>query len=179
MKTSREMFLGNNQEKEIFRMRVIRILFNLIPSHFFSGGRIIYMSKDYKSAIARVKKTWITRGIFGNVFGGVMYSSLDHVPMAMAVNIFGKKYVIWDKFGDIKYIKPAYTKHLYSYVTISDEQLKKAYIELEKSNITILKMTFDLVDKNGKLYATLSKDLHVEDKTHYLSRKKIKEARSS
>lgn len=149
-----------------------RWLFNCYPAHWFSGGKMAFLSSDYRYCKVILRKNWRTRGLFGNIFGGNLYAGIDAMPMALLKKRLGHdRFVVWDRSGEINYLKPAYCKMLVAEIHLPDEIFNVAMSQIEQGEAAHITFSFDLTCPRGTLYARVTKVVHVECKTRFLKRK--------
>jgi hypothetical protein len=153
-----------------------RIAFNLYPAHLMTGGRLLYFSPCNRRALMTLPKTWRTRGLLGNIFGGNMYAAIDAIPMVlMFKNIDRKRFLMWDKSGHIHYKKPAYCKRLYASLDISEEEQTLIIDTLEREGQYDFHIQFSLVCSKGHVYANVDKVVHLECKQRFAERRNAKQ----
>jgi hypothetical protein len=134
-------------------------LFNFWPSYRGSGGRVIFINKDFKYIKIKIPKNLKTRNYVGTIFGGSMYGAVDPIYMVMLIKILGDKFIVWDKSATIRYLKPA-TKTLYAEFIVTEELLHAIKSELAEKTKTELDFLIELKDKNGVIYAEVEKRLY-------------------
>ncbi len=159
------------EKKEDFQSKIKKIRFNLFPAYRRSGGRVCFLSSDWKEIHIKIGLDWTTRNYVGSVFGGSIYAALDPIYMVQLINILGENYVVWDKSAQISFIKPI-KKTVYARFLLSDDLLEeiKEKIEKEQKYIFDLKVCFE--DENQTIYAEAVKTIYVADRKYYQQRKK-------
>ena len=80
--------------------------FNFLPAFRCTGGRITYISGDWREVRVKVPLSWRTRNYVGTIYGGSMYGAVDPIYMVMLIKILGPDYVVWDKAASIRFKKP-------------------------------------------------------------------------
>ncbi|MCE9599499.1 MAG: DUF4442 domain-containing protein [Spirochaetia bacterium] len=88
------------------RIRETLRFLRITPVYYLSGGRIEYVSEDFRDLIIRIPHTWITRNLVNSVFGGSLFAATDPIYMAMLMQALGRDYFVIDKEGRMEYIKP-------------------------------------------------------------------------
>jgi hypothetical protein len=157
-------------KKESFNSWLKKIFFNFFPAYRRTGGKICFLSDDYKEVHVRLGLNWKTYNYVGSVFGGSIYGAIDPIYMVQLINILGKKYVVWDKAASIKFIKPI-RKTVYAKFLISDAILEEIKINVKAENKYILHFTVSFQDEKGIIYAEIIKTLYIADKNYYDARK--------
>ena len=84
----------------------LRRVMNLWPPLFFSGIQIMEMSEDYRYMKARLRNWPLTRNLHGAQFGGSLFAMTDPFWMLMLLQNLGRDYYVWDKAGEIEFVKP-------------------------------------------------------------------------
>ena len=100
--------------------KIYRIALNLWPCISGTGGKITYISDDFRELDVKLPLSWRSRNKVGTIFGGSMYASTDPFFMLMFIQILGPKFVVWDKGCTIRFKKPA-KKTLFAKFLITDE----------------------------------------------------------
>src|ERR1700727_1576187 len=83
-----------------------RLAFNLFPAFRGTGGRVTFVSNDFREIRVRLPLNWRTRNYVGTIFGGSLYGAADPFFMIMLIEILGPDYLVWDKAGAIRFRKP-------------------------------------------------------------------------
>ena len=141
---------------------VIKML-NFWPPFLFSGIRIIEVSEDLSKVRVRLKRFFWNQNYFGTHFGGSLYSMTDPFFPFMLLEQIKKEHIVWDKKGDIEYIK-AVQEDVFADFQIFPtdvEEIKHACLNsfsIEKSFEVIVKT------KNGDEVARVNKTLYIRRK---------------
>lgn len=173
---ARRFVQQNKKGDETLKTRTIRRLFNIIPNHYFSGGRVIYLSPCMTKGIVTLPYSYRTINVFGNTFGGSLFAGTDPMGMALTfLNIDWKRYVPIDKSSTIKYIRPGKSR-LYAILELSDEEKRVMNDALEQNGHYLYNCKIDIVDINKKVYAQIEKVVHIECKIRLKERIRRKHA---
>lgn len=148
---------------ENFKSRVFRWKFNLFPAYRGTGGRVTYVSDDYREIRVKIPLSWRTRNYVGTIYGGSMYGAIDPIYMLMLIFVLGPGYIVWDKAAKIRFRKPG-KDTLYARFHLTDEETEeiKRLAESEKSIDRVYNL--ELKDKNGVVHATIEKTLYIAKK---------------
>lgn len=154
------------QYKQGAQAIIRKTVFNLFPSYRRSGGRVCFISDNWKEVHIKLRYSWKTRNYVGSVFGGSIYAALDPIYMVQLICILGKNYVVWDKDATVKFIKPI-KKTVYARFLISEELLLeiRETIEKEQKGNFVLQTQFE--DAEGTVYALVEKTIYIADKDFY------------
>ncbi len=82
--------------RESFESRVMRWKFNLFPAYRGTGGRVTYVSADFREVRVKLPLSLRTRNAVGTIFGGSIYAVVDPHYMIMLMKCLGPEYVVWD-----------------------------------------------------------------------------------
>jgi acyl-coenzyme A thioesterase PaaI-like protein len=157
------------QRKENAKSKFYRYGFNIFPSYRRSGGRVQFISSDWREMIVSLKLKWSTRNIVGTVFGGSIYAAVDPIFMFQLMKLYGKNYVVWDKAANIRFLKPI-KKKVFCRFLIEDEHLTEIDRQLQESKRANLDLICRFEDQKGNIYAEITKTLYVADKSFYKER---------
>ena len=148
---------------ENFKSSVFRWKFNLFPAYRGTGGRVTYVSDDYREIRVKIPLSWRTRNYVGTIYGGSMYGAIDPIYMLMLIFILGPGYTVWDKAAKIRFRKPG-KDTLYARFHLTDEETEeiKRLAESEKSIDRVYNL--ELKDRNGVVHATIEKTLYIAKK---------------
>ncbi len=154
------------ERKENFRSILKRVAFNFFPAYRRTGGRICFLSDDWRDIHIRLGLSWKTKNYVGTVFGGSIYGALDPVYMVQLINILGSNYVVWDKSATVKFLKPI-TTTVYARFLITDELLKEIVSSVASNKKHTIDLSARFEDEDGIVYAEVTKTLFVADKEYY------------
>ncbi|MES2139076.1 MAG: DUF4442 domain-containing protein [Bacteroidota bacterium] len=155
--------------KESCRSIANRIGFNFFPAYRRTGGRIYFLSADWKDIQISLDLTWKTKNYVGSVFGGSIYGALDPIYMIQLINILGKEYVVWDQAATIKFLKPI-KKKVFARFLITEELLSEIRSKVERDKKCSIDLVTDFQDESGIKYAEVTKTLYIADKEYYKNR---------
>ncbi len=158
-------------QKESWKTYWFRHLVNWSPSYGGSGGRIIFISSDWREIQVRLSLSLRTRNYVGTVFGGSLYAACDPFFMLQLLHILGKDYVVWDKAATIRFRRPVKTK-IYMRFLIEDALLAEIRQQVAEQGEYERSLPVEWKDKEGKVYAEVDKLIYVASKDFY--REKMK-----
>ncbi len=160
-----------SNKKEDFKSKIKKLAFNFFPAYRRTGGRIIFLSNDWKEIHIKLSLKRKTKNYVGTVFGGSIYGALDPIYMVQLINILGQDYIVWDKSAEIKFIKPI-KKTVYAKFIITDKLIAEIKKEIKKSKKQIISLEADFKDKEGIIYAKTIKKIFIADKEYFTKNKK-------
>lgn len=86
--------------------RLLRHVFNLWPPFLFSGIHVTRLDADWRGAEVELRMRPWNRNYVGTHFGGSLFAMTDPFWMILVMRALGPDYVVWDKAGDIEFVKP-------------------------------------------------------------------------
>lgn len=146
--------------KEKLGPRTFRWLMNFWPCYWGTGGRITYISPDWKEVRVRLPLNLRTRNYVGSIFGGSFYGAVDPVYMLMLIRLLGSAYIVWDKAASIRFLKPGRT-NLFATFRVDDAELAEIRRLLETEAKIDRTYQVSLADAEGTVYAEVEKVIQV------------------
>lgn len=156
----------DTQKRETIKSRINRIKFNIFPAYRRTGGRLCFLSEDWREIHVKLEKNWATRNFVGSVFGGSIYGALDPIYMIQLLHILGKEYVVWDKAANIKFIKPV-KNTVYAKFLITEDLISQIKNEVKEKGEYTFDVPANFVDKSGEVYSKVMKTMYVAEKDFY------------
>lgn len=148
---------------ESLNSRMLRIGFNIHPAYRGTGGRVTYISSDFREITVRVPLSRRTRNYVGTIFGGSMFGAVDPMYMIMLMKNLGAGYVVWDKSASIRFRRPGRSA-LTAKFTLDQSELDEIRSALAESPSTERVYAIDLVDIEGNVCASVEKRIHIRRK---------------
>jgi acyl-coenzyme A thioesterase PaaI-like protein len=142
--------------------RLMRWLFNIWPPFIGAGIHVLAMSPDWRSARVRLRLNWLTQNYAGTAFGGSLFAMTDPFYMIMVGQSLGSDYIVWDKAGSVRFIKPG-RSHVYADVTVTDAMLDDIRENAAQAKYEPT-YSIDICDAQGTLIAQVSKTLYIRRK---------------
>ena len=141
----------------------IKLRLNFFPAFARSGGRVTFISNDFKTIKIELPLNYKTKNISGTMYGGSMYSAIDPIYAIIFILLLKNKFTIWDKSAIIDFKKPG-RGLLKAEFHVRDEELKEVLDEL-KTNYSIRKVFLvDLIDEQNHIVASFEKTLYFANK---------------
>ena len=125
-----------------------------------TGGRVRYVSTDWREIRVEIPLSWRTRNYVGTIFGGSMYGAVDPIYMLMLIRCLGPDYIVWDKAATIRFKKPGRSKLIANFV-ISDGELATIRDVLAQQTSVDRNYLVDLVDTTGAVCASVEKTIYI------------------
>jgi acyl-coenzyme A thioesterase PaaI-like protein len=138
-------------------------LLNFYPPYFFSGIKVIDFHEDFTYFKVRLKLKWYNRNLMGTAFGGSLYAMCDPFFMFILIINLGDEYIVWDKAATIDFIKPG-KGTVFAEFEIKIDQINEIKNEVDRIGKRIFSFPCEIKDKDGKIIASLTKDIYVRRK---------------
>jgi acyl-coenzyme A thioesterase PaaI-like protein len=141
----------------------MRRMLNLWPPFLFSGISVREISKDYRFAKVRLKKTALTSNYVGTLFGGSLFAMTDPFYMVMILKNLGNGFIVWDKRSEIEYVSPGKST-VYAEFEIEDEDLAEIKREVAASGKYLKWFEVDIKTSDGTVVAVVKKQIYIRKK---------------
>lgn len=148
---------------ESLKTKFFRWGFNFWPCYRGTGGRITFISQDWRKIGVKIPLSWRTRNYVGTIYGGSMYGALDPIYMIMLLKILGKNYVVWDKAASIQFKRPGRST-LHARFVLEEEEIQGILSSLENSPSLDRVYTVELRDSEGTVCAVVEKTVYIRKK---------------
>ena len=100
-----------------------------------------------------------------------MYSATDPLYALLIKIGLGNDYIVWDKAGTIRYLKPGGSA-LFAECSISNGELDELRDRLTREKSVDLDYEIALVDAQGEVHAMVMKTIYVARKEAYYQKRK-------
>ena len=141
----------------------MRRLFNLWPPFRGMGIRVREIDPHFRHAIVELRMKLLNRNYVGTHFGGSLFAMADPWFMILMMKRLGEEYVVWDKAGAVRFIKPA-RGTVTARFEMPDERVEEA--RTSTGDGTKFEPVFKaaIVDEHGVTVAEVEKTLHIRKK---------------
>lgn len=156
---------------ESFKSWGFRTLLNWYPMFFGTGGKVIFLSRDFQKTTIRLKLNVWTYNYVGTIFGGSQFSALDPFHMVLLLRVIGPDYIVLDKAGSIRFKKPGKGK-LTATIEYTDEEIAGIKERAQKEGRFELVKSVDWINSQGEVISTLDKTIYIATKEYFKNRKK-------
>ena len=146
--------------KKVLSAQVLRWVFNLWPTFRFAGVRVRAIANDFTAATVELRLGLLNRNYVGTAFGGTLYAMTDPFYMLMMMRQLGAGYVVWDRAGAVRYLKPGKGVITANFVLPAEEVARVRGL-LGESGKLDQTYTVDLRDAVGQLIAQVEKTLYI------------------
>jgi hypothetical protein len=141
----------------------IRRLLNLWPPFRGAGIRVREISADFRTATVELRANLFNRNYVGSHFGGSLYAMTDPFFMIMMMKNLGREYIVWDKAGAVRYLKPA-RGTVTARFTLDEAAVAEARAKTEAGAKHEPSFRVDIVDADGIVVADVEKTLYIRRK---------------
>jgi len=140
--------------------RVFRLGMNLWPPFRGAGIRVTRVSNDFREVDVTLKLGLFNRNYFGTQFGGSLYAMTDPFHALMILHNLGPDFVVWDKAGAIRYVRPGRgpVHARFRLALAAIDAARRATASGSKHEPTY---SVDVVDDAGEVVAVVDKTLHI------------------
>ena len=145
------------------RPAILRWIFNLWPPFLASGIHVTRLSADLRDARVELRMRPWNRNYVGTHFGGNLFAMTDPFWMIMTLRALGKDHVVWDKAGEIEFIRPG--RGLVHAEFVLDEATLQTIRDATAGDAKYLHwFTTDVLDASGEPVARVRKQIYVRRK---------------
>lgn len=140
--------------------RLLRHLFNVWPPFLLSGIHVTHLGADWRSAEVELRMRPWNRNYVGTHFGGSLFAMTDPFWMILALRALGEDYVVWDKAGEIEFVKPG-RGTVRCRFDLTDAVLDELRAEAADGGKVLRWMDCPVIDAEGDVVARVRKQLYV------------------
>jgi acyl-coenzyme A thioesterase PaaI-like protein len=141
----------------------LRRLVNLWGPFRGAGIRVSEITPDYRRVTVELRMKLLNRNYVGTHFGGSLYAMTDPFVMILMMQQLGRDYVVWDKMGAVRYIKPA-RGTVTARIEIPEMRVAEARERTADGAKFEPVFTVDIVDQQGVTVAQVEKTLYIRRK---------------
>jgi acyl-coenzyme A thioesterase PaaI-like protein len=141
----------------------MRRLFNLWPVFRGAGIRVREIAPDFRSVTVELRAKLLNRNWVGTHFGGSLFAMTDPFFMIMMMQNLGRDYIVWDKAGSVRFLKPA-RGTVTARFTLDAAEVEKAREATAGGDKYEPRFKVDIVDAEGVVVADVEKTLYIRKK---------------
>jgi acyl-coenzyme A thioesterase PaaI-like protein len=141
----------------------MRWLFNLWPPFRGMGIRVVELAPDYRRVRVQLRTKLLNRNFVGTHFGGSMFAMADPWFMIMMMHILGREYVVWDKAGSVRFLKPG-RGTLEARFEVTQAMLDEVIARTAGGDKFEPTYAAELRNREGEVVARVEKTLHIRKK---------------
>lgn len=143
--------------------RSLRRLLNLWPPFLFAGVRVRSIAEDWRHAEVELRAHWWNRNYVGVHFGGSLFAMTDPFWMLLALHALGRDYIVWDKAGEIAFLKPG-RGTVRAQFRLDDATLDDIRAAAADGGKHLRWFETEIVDAEGEVVARARKQLYIRRK---------------
>ena len=141
----------------------MRRVFNWWPPFRAAGIRVTDIAYDWRSAHVELRMGLFNRNYVGTHFGGSLFAMTDPFFMIMMMKNLGPEYVVWDKSGCVRFLKPA-RGTVTATLRLPEERIAEAREKTASGERHEPQFTVAIVDEQGNTVAEVDKTLYIRRK---------------
>jgi acyl-coenzyme A thioesterase PaaI-like protein len=141
----------------------MRRLFNLWPPFRGAGIRVRDIAADFRSATVELRMRLFNRNAVGTHFGGSLFAMTDPFFMIMMMRNLGPGYIVWDKAGAVRFLKPA-RGTVVARFELPEERIAEAREKTATGEKHEPQFSVAIVDEQGVTVAEVDKTLYIRRK---------------
>ena len=141
----------------------MRWLFNLWPPFRGMGIHVREISPDFRHATVELRMRLLNRNYVGTHFGGALFAMADPWFMILMMKRLGDEYVVWDKAGAVRFLKPA-RGTVTARFEMPEEKVAEARALTAQGQKHEPVFKAAIVDREGVTVAEVQKTLHIRRK---------------
>lgn len=138
----------------------MRRMFNWWPPFRGAGIRVREIAPDFRSATVELRMKLLNRNYVGTHFGGSLFAMTDPFFMILMMKNLGPDYVVWDKQGTVRFLKPA-RGTVTARFQLPEERISEARAATASGEKFEPVFRVDIVDSEGVTVADVEKTLHI------------------
>ena len=139
---------------------LFRFGINLWPPFLFSGIHVTHISDDYRHIRVELRQRRRNVNYVGTHFGGSLFAMTDPFWMLALLKNLGPAYFVWDKAGEIEFIKPGKA------VVATEFKLSQALVDelrqqASDGNKVLRWFENEIIDAQGDVVARVRKQVYI------------------
>lgn len=146
-----------------FNLKTIMRWMHWWPPFLGAGVRVRKFSPDVNDIEVEMKLHFGNKNYFHTHFGGSLYSMTDPFFAFILVHHLGKKYIVWDKVGTIRYKHPGRGK-VYAKFHIPPAEIERIRHLADTEDKVEPQFQVNIVDETGRIIAEVDRILYVKRK---------------
>src|SRR5688500_8251746 len=136
----------------------MRRLLNIWPPFRAAGIYVREIAPDFRTATVELRMKLLNRNYVGTHFGGSLFSMTDPFFMIMMMKNLGPEYVVWDKAGTVRFLRPA-RGTVTAKFHLPEEAVAQAREKTAAGDKHEPQFRVDIVDAQGVVVADVEKTL--------------------
>ncbi len=141
----------------------MRFMFNIWAPFRGAGIRVREIGEDFRSVTIELRTTMMNRNYVGTHFGGSLFAMTDPFFMVLMMRNLGRDYIVWDKQGTVRFLKPA-KGTVTARIVLLEERIAEAKAATASGEKFEPSFKVDIVDSEGVTVADVEKVLYIRRK---------------
>ena len=141
----------------------LRRVFNLWPPFRGAGIRVRDIGMDFRSVTVELRMGLFNRNALGTHFGGSLFAMTDPFYAIMMMKNLGPDYVVCDKAGCVRFLKPA-RGTVTARFQLPEERIAEAREKTAGGDKHEPQFSVAIVDQQGVTVAEVDKTLYIRRK---------------
>jgi acyl-coenzyme A thioesterase PaaI-like protein len=125
-----------------------------------AGIHVREITPDFRRVIVDLRMGLLNRNYVGTHFGGSLFAMADPFYMLMMMHNLGRGYVVWDKAGSVRFIKPA-RGTVTARFEVTEAMIEEVRAKTEGGEKYEPTYGVDVKDSEGVVVASVEKTLHI------------------
>ena len=140
--------------------RTFRAMINLWAPFRGAGIKVREIAPDFRRVVVDLRMRFDNRNYVGTHFGGSLFAMTDPFFMVLMMRNIGPDYVVWDKQGTVRFLKPA-RGTVTARFRIPEERVDEVRRATADGGKFEPVFRVDIVDEQGVTVADVEKTLHI------------------
>ena len=141
----------------------MRRLFNIWPPFRGAGIYVREIAPDFRRVTVELRMKLLNRNYVGTHFGGSLFAMTDPFFMIMMMKNLGPGYIVWDKAGTVRFLRPA-RGTVTARFTMPAERVAEARERTAGGEKHEPQFRVEIVDEAGVTVADVEKTLYIRRK---------------
>lgn len=137
-----------------------RRLMNAWPPFRAAGIRVTHLAGDWSAARVELRARLLNRNYVGTHFGGSIFAMADPFHMILMMRQLGREYVVWDKAGSVRFLKPG-RGTLEARFEVTPAMVAQARAATADGSRHEPTYAVEIKDERGEVVARVEKTLHI------------------
>lgn len=143
--------------------RTFKHVLNLWPPFLFNSVRVTDVAPDWRYLRVELRHHRWNSNYVGTHFGGNLFAMTDPMWMLLLMQVLGKDYFVWDKAGQIDFVKPG-KGTVFAEFKLLDADVDAIRAATDGGDKYLHWFPVDILDAQGEVVAKVRKQLYVRRK---------------
>ncbi len=153
----------------ILTPHLLKLRINTYAPYVGAGIKIDHLDTDQGLCVVSMGLSPLNKNIVGTQFGGSLYSMIDPFYMMLLMQQLGSNYVVWDKSSHIEFVAPG-TSKVTARIKVPNGESTTIRKLAESGEPVFRDYRTEIVDKNQKVIAVVTKTVYIRLRKHSKSR---------